>query len=157
MDRVRATVIFAGIAFASIISGCIDPSVFEGTDEELYTSFYLLGPGREPRDYPEMFKSGEEMLVYLGMSNHEGKNMVYHIEVFIINTSTAYPVNDLEEVSISKSLHPVMSITLADGQKAEIPCSFKVEDVGSFYLDFDLIIDGEIYRNLRLGIEVTEV
>ena len=55
---------------------------------EAFTEFYLLGPEETLDDYPYELLVGETSKIYIGLANHEQKQMTYTIEVWLINQTT---------------------------------------------------------------------
>ena len=144
------------ICLFTAISGCIHfPDIFEEeNDPEEYTEFYLLGPEKEVRDYPANFNVSSSQLVYVGVTNREGKDRSYSLEISLNETSNGYDVLDLEGISISNLMHPEYTFDIDNGERIEIPCVFKIEEIGEFSLNFFLLLDDEIFRELRLQIQV---
>jgi uncharacterized membrane protein len=55
-----------------------------------YTEFYLLNGDGVAADYPTRMTAGQQEVVYLGITNHEGADARYTVEVFLLNrTGTA--------------------------------------------------------------------
>jgi len=110
---------------------------------EAFSEFYILGESGKTMDYPQELRVGEDSLVYLGIVNHENKDISYSIRVFTGDNEIA-------------SSGPVL---LTDGQKWEGEVSFTITSPGEEKkLEFMLYKDGEdtAYKNLHLWIDVTE-
>jgi len=102
---------------------------------ERFTEFYVLG------DYPEELALGEEATVTLGITNHEGEETSYYIEVRIDG------VNNGE----------VGPLILADEENWEQEVSFVPDEAGdNKMVEFLLYKDGESepHRTLHLFIDV---
>ena len=142
------------LGLLSITSGCIHLPNMDKEEEVHYTEFYLLGPEKEASNYPSTFNSSSSQLVYIGVTNEEGVDMSYSIEISLNNISTGSLVNDLEYVTISNLSYPVHSFHINVGETIEFPCNFHIEEIGDLSLYFCLIKDGDVYREFRLEINV---
>lgn len=110
---------------------------------ETFSEFFLLGQTGRSVDYPDSLRVGEEGRVYVGIVNHEGKEVSYLIRVL---------TGDNESFSAG----PVL---LADGQNWEGEVSFRAtspEEDKKF--EFVLYRDGEdtSYKKLHLWIDIIE-
>lgn len=50
---------------------------------ETFTEFYILGPEGIAQNYPRVLNLGDEAKMFVGIINHEGKDVVYRVEVLI--------------------------------------------------------------------------
>lgn len=50
---------------------------------ETFTEFYILGPEGIAQNYPRVLNLGDEAKMFMGIINHEGKDVVYRVEVLI--------------------------------------------------------------------------
>ena len=82
--------------------------------EETFTEFYILGPEGEAQNYPRVLNLGDEAKMFVGIINHEGKDVVYRVEVLI---------GDKKSVVIE----PILVI---DDQKWEGEVALVPEEVG---------------------------
>ncbi|MEA3558890.1 MAG: DUF1616 domain-containing protein [Candidatus Thermoplasmatota archaeon] len=139
-----------------VTSGCIHlPTINEEEDEyEKYTEFYMLGFDKKCERYPSNFNVSSVQTVYLGLTNMEGNEMSYSIEIFLNEMSESYNVDDLEYISISNHSHPIFLFDVDEGVTVELPCIFQIDEVGLFTLHFNLLIDNEKYREIQLKIQV---
>ena len=89
---------------------------------EKFTEFYVLG------DYPEELSLGEEATVTLGITNHEGQEITYYIEVMIDGVKNG----------------EVGPLILADEEEWEQEVSFVPDEAGDDQkVEFLLYKDGE--------------
>lgn len=51
-----------------------------------FTEFYILGPDQKANNYPESLVTGQKYPVFLGVRNHEHRNVTYTIEVWNMQT-----------------------------------------------------------------------
>ncbi|NJE00418.1 DUF1616 domain-containing protein [Thermococcus sp. JdF3] len=52
---------------------------------EAFTEFYILGPGSIADDYPTELFVGENGTVIIGIVNHEGRNVTYYVQIWLVN------------------------------------------------------------------------
>lgn len=107
-----------------------------------FTEFYILGEKGKAADYPEELKAGEEGRVLVGIINHEGKEVSYHVKLVINGNGNA------EEATV----------ILTHEQKWEGQVRFVLEEAGENQLVEFLLYkddDPEPYlKPLRLWIDV---
>lgn len=58
-------------------------------DGEKFTEFYILGSGKKAADYPRSLTPGESYPMYIGIGNHEYRNISYTVEVHGLSMVTA--------------------------------------------------------------------
>lgn len=139
------------IAAVPILSGCIDEGVEE---DDPYTEFSLLGSGQTAENYPESFIVDEAQSVFLVINNQENERVDYTVRISISSTAWSRSYGDLSDIVVSDHYSPEMKLQLRDGEERSIPCRFSVPDVGIFNMQFQLLMDGEEYRTLKLWIKV---
>ena len=74
------------IVLGLIILGAIAAIIYMttvATPGEVFTEFYILGPGKKAVDYPTQLKAGEEARVIIGIGNQEQQIVSYRIEIKI--------------------------------------------------------------------------
>jgi uncharacterized membrane protein len=54
---------------------------------ERFTEFYILGPGHNATGYPHNLTVGQNASVYVGIKNHEGRQVHYYVQVWLVNAS----------------------------------------------------------------------
>ncbi|MDV3104718.1 DUF1616 domain-containing protein [Thermococcus waiotapuensis] len=52
---------------------------------EKFTEFYILGPEGKAADYPTKLRAGQEGGVIIGIVNHEGRNVTYYVQIWLVN------------------------------------------------------------------------
>jgi len=97
--------------------------------QEAFTEFYILGQEGKAADYPIELNVGDEGRVIVGITNHEGDEIDYRIEVFIDN----------EKVT------EIGSIVLVNGQNIETGVVFVPNKAGQNQkLEFLLYKNNEV-------------
>jgi uncharacterized membrane protein len=88
--------------------------------QEAFTDFYILGPGGKMEDYPQGVTLGEQMVVTVGIENHENQDTNYNIKV----TLDGVEMQSMSPVSLSNEGKWSSDVTLTptnvgDNQKVE--------------------------------------
>ena len=52
---------------------------------EAFTEFYILGPNGTASGYPTNLTVGENGTVIIGIVNHEGRNVTYYVQIWLVN------------------------------------------------------------------------
>jgi uncharacterized membrane protein len=135
---VAGTIAFVGvlmIGFAAMATP--DPT-------EQMTEFYALGPDGLAENYPREVDVGEVMQVQLGITNREGVQQRYRVEVR----------------SASQLLGQAGPIELADGATWNQPIQYALQRAGMDQA-IDIVLfhqnDSTPYRTLRLWVNVREI
>ncbi|MFO8050597.1 MAG: DUF1616 domain-containing protein [Thermoplasmatota archaeon] len=151
MDKVLTM----GIVLMMVLSvGMLIYIIVVPREGESFTEFYVLGPGGMADDYPRNIYLEEEKLVYIGVGNHEHRDMNYTLVMSIDDGAMNTTVESYDHVTLSRSRQPSMPLRVQDGATEEIGVNFSVLEVGSFKLRLLLFLDGEEYRDLHLWIKV---
>ncbi|WP_297465082.1 DUF1616 domain-containing protein, partial [Thermococcus sp.] len=52
---------------------------------EHFTEFYILGPDGKADNYPTELRVGQNGTVIIGIVNHEGRNVTYYVQIWLVN------------------------------------------------------------------------
>jgi uncharacterized membrane protein len=83
VDRVLALVIT--LAFLASILGTVYV-IAVPKEGERFTEFFILGKNKMATDYPDMIIVGQNYPVFIGVGNHEYRNITYTIETWTVLT-----------------------------------------------------------------------
>jgi uncharacterized membrane protein len=126
-----------------------------------YTEFFILGENRTATNYPALNIAGQNYPMYVGVRNHENRQMTYTIETWMMHTE----FNNMTNTSTIIAMDPNdrLSFTIAPNETTIIPYNLSVKKTGfnrvEFLLfnesvpDFDVTGGDRInasYRNLHL-------
>jgi uncharacterized membrane protein len=105
LDRVLSIILLAAIiaAVATTIYVIVVPK--EG---EKFTEFFILGNNRKAADYPTRLVAGENSSLFIGIGNHEYRNITYTVETYLVrmafdeatNTSSLQAMNRLNRFTV---------------------------------------------------------
>ncbi|WP_456472779.1 DUF1616 domain-containing protein [Methanocaldococcus sp.] len=131
---------------------------------ERFTEFYILGKDLKAYNYPTDLLVNESGLVYIGVSNHEYRNMNYTILVFLSNKT--YDYNYTVNISVLNTWNGTLSykyalskkIYLKNNETVLVPLNFSISIPGKHKIEFILLKDDErkVYRELHLWVNVKE-
>jgi uncharacterized membrane protein len=82
----RALTIILVIAIASSLIA-LAYAIAVPREGESFTEFYILGPGHQASDYPHNLTVDESANVYVGIANHEHRQVHYFVQTWLVNAS----------------------------------------------------------------------
>src|SRR5437879_1217635 len=140
-DRALALGVAAALVLGAgdIAFAIANPPVAAG-----FTEFYLLDQfgGIAPDSYPSRLNASQEGVMFLGVANHERRDMTYTVQVRLVTVQYVYNAstkrNDTVELgSVDLS---VFSVNLLDGGRWEERYTFSIPNPGDYHLRFFLFI-----------------
>jgi uncharacterized membrane protein len=84
VDRALSIVLVVAIGSSLIALAYVIAVPREG---ESFTEFYLLGPGHQASDYPHNLTVDENANVYVGIVNHENRQVHYYVQTWLVNAN----------------------------------------------------------------------
>ena len=132
---------------------------------EKFTEFYILGEKKMAADYPDRLNIGEKYPMYIGIGNHEYRNVSYTVETQMMT------MNFDEGTNTSTILNMVLldrtSVNLSHNQTITYPYNLSVPGVGYNRIEFLLFNESvpgpnvsrmdrinASYRDLHLWVKV---
>jgi len=161
-DRILTVVLTLTILVAVLATVYVIAVPKEG---ERFTEFFILGEKQKAADYPDRINTGENYPVYIGVVNHEYRNVTYTVETWamfeefdsVTNTSRIITMDPLWQRSFG----------LAHNETMSIPYNLSVEKPGynrvEFLLFNETVPGAEVsngdrinasYRDLHLWVTV---
>lgn len=134
---------------------------------EKFTEFYILGEKRMAADYPDRLFIGEEYSMYIGVGNHEYRNVSYTIEVHQITMETdeSGNVSYITRMNMTDRL----SVAVPHNETVTLPYNLTAADKGYNRIEFLLFNESvpdrsvwgmerinQSYRDLHLWVKVLE-
>ena len=134
-------------------------------DGEKFTEFYILGADKMADDYPEEFAAGTEQFVWIGIGNHEYRDVTYTVEALLMNAEWDTEA-EASVIHASKMLDR-FEVTVPEGTTYLEEYFFTIDDTEYNRLEF-LLYEGTVpeetasaeekmdssYRDLHLWIKV---
>jgi uncharacterized membrane protein len=84
LDRVLSLILLAAIIAAVITTVYMIVVPKEG---EKFTEFFILGENQKAADYPTRLVVGQNSSLYIGIGNHEYRNISYTVETYLVSMS----------------------------------------------------------------------
>jgi uncharacterized membrane protein len=134
---------------------------------EHFTEFYILGDNRMASDYPERIFVGAGYPLYIGIGNHEYRNVTYAVEIWATQMNFDETSNS-SSISNMKRLD-TFTVMVPDNQTEILPFVLKASSTGYNRVDFLLFnetipsnsVNGmdrinESYRDLHLWVTIRD-
>lgn len=134
---------------------------------EKFTEFYILGEKRMAADYPDRMIIGEEYPMYIGVGNHEYRNISYTIEVhqMAMETDESGNISYITRMNMTDRL----SVAVPHNETVTLPYNLSAADIGYNRIEFLLFNESvpdrsvwgierinQSYRDLHLWVKVLE-
>ena len=162
IDHFLSVVLVISILVAILTTGYVIVFPQEG---ERFSEFYILGENRTSANFPDLIIAGQNYPMYIGVGNHEYRNMNYTIETWNLRTE----FDTVTNTTTISAMDPNdwVSLTLAHNQTKIVPYNLSLKNTGYDRLEFLLFNESvpgpEVigrdrinasYRNLHLWITV---
>jgi uncharacterized membrane protein len=113
---------------------------------ESFTEFYLLGPGHQASGYPHNLTVDESAYVYVGIANHEHRQVHYYVQTWLVNASFVDNETIVNQMYYFEQFDVVLEHVPVDLEKPWTPqweknYSFAVPIEGQYKLWFFLFLD----------------
>ncbi len=162
LDRILSIVLIIAIlaAVATTVYVIVVPK--EG---EKFTEFFILGTNQKAADYPSEIMTGANSSMYIGIGNHEYKNITYTVETYLESMTFDEKTN----TSALRAMDRIdrFKVPVPDNQTLVIPYSFTAKKTTYNRIEFLLFnatvpgdrVQGmdrinQSYRDLHLWITV---
>jgi uncharacterized membrane protein len=130
-DRVITVVITLAILASILITVYVIAVPKEG---ERFTDFFILGENKMASDYPDLIIAGQNYPLFIGVGNHEYRDMTYTIETWAVlmefdsltNSTTIMAMEPLDQ----------LSLTLAHNETTIIPYNLSLYKTGYNRVEF---------------------
>ncbi len=132
---------------------------------EKFTEFYILGEKRMAADYPDRLFIGEEYPMYIGVGNHEYRNVTYTIEVhqMTMENDESGNISYITRMNMTDRL----SVIVPHNETVIMPYNLSAADIGYNRIEFllfnETVPDNSVwgmerinqsYRDLHLWVKV---
>jgi len=151
MDKVLTV----GIVIMMVLSvGMLVYIIVVPREGEAFTELYILGNNHKAENYPGNILLEDEQFIYIGIGNHEHRDLNYTLVLTIDPSAENETVGSFDPVTISRNRQPSMEVRVPDDETLEIACNFSVLETGSFKLRVLLFLEGKEYRDNHIWIRV---
>lgn len=134
-------------------------------ENERFTDFFILSENRTAEDYPYDIIAGQHYPMFIGVGNHEGRDMTYILEIWHVKTEFDPATNTTQILTMEPQERFLLS--LIDNETSLIPYTMSVKKTDFNRVAFllftettsDTILTGsnrinESYRDLYLRVSV---
>jgi uncharacterized membrane protein len=162
VNRLLNGILVLAAIIAIITTACVIVFPKEG---ERFSEFYLLGEKQKSFDYPAMIITGQPYQVYIGLGNHEHRNVTYTIETWTLRTEFDN-VTNTTSIQLMDPLYR-QSLVLSHNETIIIPYTLFVNKTGYNRVEFMMFNESvpgpevsgvdritSSYRNLHLWVTV---
>ncbi len=113
---------------------------------ESFTEFYILGPEHQASGYPHNLTVDESTYVYVGIVNHENRQVHYYVQTWLVNASFVDNETVVNQMFYFEQFDVVLDNVPVDLEKPWTPqweknYSFAVPIEGQYKLWFFLFLD----------------
>jgi uncharacterized membrane protein len=101
---------------------------------ERFTEFFILGVNQTAAEYPYLINTSQNYPIFVGIGNHEYRNISYTIETWMTRTE----FDDVTNTSFIMAMDPndLLSITLAHNETTIIPYNLSAKKKGYNRIEF---------------------
>jgi uncharacterized membrane protein len=133
VNRLLSFILILVATVAVITTACVIAFPKEG---ERFSEFYILGEKQRSADYPEKIIAGHSYPIYLGIGNHEHRNVTYTIETWTLRTE----FDNVTNTTSILSMDPLdrQSLVLSHNETMTIPYTLFVNKTGNNRVEFML-------------------
>jgi uncharacterized membrane protein len=95
---------------------------------EKFTEFFILGPNKMAADYPSRIFAGTSYPMYIGVGNHEYRNITYTVEVWRVQMNFD-PVTNTSSIA-QRDLADRFALPVPDNQTVVVPYNLTFPKTG---------------------------
>ena len=130
-DRILSLVLVLAILLAVLSTVYVIVVPKEG---ERFTEFFILGEKQKAADYPDRISVGQSYPLYIGVGNHEYRNVTYTIETWGMVVES----DSVTNTSRILAMDPLWrhTLTLAHNETTNIPYNLSIEKTGYNRIEF---------------------
>ncbi len=132
---------------------------------EKFTEFFILGEKGKAADYPSRLSAGSNTSLFIGIGNHEYRNLTYTVETYLVNMSFDENTNTSSLLAMERLDR--FTVPLAHNQTITLPYTFIPERTGYNRIEFLLFNESvpdeqvtgmdrvnQSYRDLNLWVTI---
>jgi uncharacterized membrane protein len=130
-DRILSVILIIVIIAAVLITVYVIAVPKEG---EKFTEFFILGEKQKAADYPDRITVGEQYPLYIGVGNHEYRDVRYDVETWAMSME----FDTVTNTSRILAMDPLWrsSLTLGHNETTTIPYNLSVDKSGYNRIEF---------------------
>jgi uncharacterized membrane protein len=147
LDQVLSLILLVAIiaAVATTVYVIVVPK--EG---EKFTEFFILGDEKKAADYPTRLLAGETSSLYIGIGNHEYRNITYTVETYLVSMSFDEKTNTSSLQAMDRLAR--FTVPVSHNQTTILPYSFNPKKTGYNRIEF-LLFNETVPHDLVQGMD----
>ena len=162
LDRILSVLLLIAIVAAVVTTIYVIVVPKEG---EKFTEFFILGEKGKAADYPSRLFIGDNATLFIGIGNHEYRNLTYTVETWLVNMSFDEKTNTSSLLAMDRLDR--YTVHLAHNQTSTLPYTFVPERTGYNRIEFLLFNESvpdervqgmdrinQSYRDLNLWVTI---
>ena len=143
VDKILTVALVLALLITIIITVYVISVPREG---EKYTAFFILGENQTAANYPDQIVPGREYSMYVGVRNHEYRDVQYTVETWMLRTEFDNMTNSSRILAMDP--YDRLMLTLAHNETIIIPYNLSVRKSGYNRVEFLLFNDIMYYPDL---------
>lgn len=147
IDRILSIILLIAII------GAIGTTIFViavPKEGEKFSEFFILGANMKAADYPTKLYAGMDYPIYIGVGNHEFRNVTYTIELFLMNMDYDEGLNS-SAISRMDRIDQI-PVVLSHEEKKILPYTIRITQTGYNRVEF-LLFNETIPRETVTGFD----
>jgi uncharacterized membrane protein len=162
LDRILSVLLLIAIVAAVTTTIFVIVVPKEG---EKFTEFFILGEKGKAADYPSRLLVGDNASLFIGIGNHEYRNLTYTVETYLVNMSFDEKTNTSSLLAMDRLDR--FTVPLSHNQTSTLPYTFVPERTGYNRIEFLLFNESvpdervrgmdrinQSYRDLNLWVTI---
>jgi uncharacterized membrane protein len=162
LDRIVSVLLLIAIVAAVVTTIYVIVVPKEG---EKFTEFFILGEKGKAADYPSRLLVGDNASLFIGIGNHEYRNLTYTVETWLVNMSFDEKTNTSSLLAMDRLDR--YTVPLSHNQTSTLPYTFVPERTGYNRIEFLLFNESvpdervqgmdrinQSYRDLNLWVTI---
>ena len=161
-DRILSIILLIAIVAAVVTTVFVIVVPKEG---EKFTEFFILGEKGKAADYPTALLVGQDSSLFIGIGNHEYRNITYTVETYLVNMDFNTTTNTSRVLAMDRI--GSFPVALSQNETRILPYSFAPKKTSYNRIDFLLFNEtvpgagvtgmeriNQSYRDLHLWVSI---
>ena len=147
IDRILSIILLIAIVAAVVTTVYVIVVPKEG---EKFTEFFILGEKQKAADYPSQLLVGDNASLFIGIGNHEYRNISYTVETWLVDMNFDEKTNTSTILKMDRLSRSVTAV--AHNQTTVLPYLFSPQKTGYNRVEFLLFnetVPGESVQGLE--------
>lgn len=147
LDRILSVILLIAIIAAVVTTVYVIVVPKEG---EKFTEFFILGEKHMAADYPTHLAVGGNGSLFIGIGNHEYRNITYTVETYMVNMTFDEKTNTSTIIKMDLLSH--FKVPVSHNQTVTSPYTFETKSTGYNRIEF-LLFNETVPGNQMTGMD----